>query len=50
MLGIVADPATPKMVFPATMLPATKLASPLMVCVPVRYVPLAMVWFVVVGV
>ena len=38
------------MVLPYTMLAATRLASPLMVCVPVRYVPLAIVWLLVPGV
>ena len=33
-----------------TIFPLTRSASPEMVCVPVKYVPLAMVWFVVVGV
>lgn len=32
------------------MFPATRLASPDMVCVPVRYVPLAIVWALVPGV
>ena len=32
------------------MLPATKFASPDMVCVPVRYVPDAIVWLLVPGV
>ena len=50
MLGICAEPATPKIVFPLTMFPATRLESPLMVCVPVRYVPDAIVWLLVPGV
>ena len=50
MMGTTAVPATLKMVFPLTMFDATRLASPLMVCAPVRYVPLAIVWSEVVGV
>ena len=46
----VYDPVTPNIVVPLLIFPATKLASPLMVCVPVRYVPLAMVWLLVPGV
>ena len=49
-MGTTAVPATPKMLLPCTILLCTKFASPLMVCVPVRYVPLAMVWLVVPGV
>ena len=44
------DPLTPKILTPLLMLPLVKFASPLMVCVPVRYVPLAMVWLLVPGV
>lgn len=50
MDGIVALPATPKMLLPLTIFAATRFASPLMVCAPVRYVPELMVWLVVVGV
>lgn len=50
MTGHCALPCTEKMLFPATMLDATKLASPLMVWVPVKYVPLEMVWSLVPGV
>lgn len=50
MLGICADPFTPKIDLPATILPATRSESPAMVCAPVRYVPAAIVWFEVPGV
>ena len=36
--------------FPYTIFPPTRFASPLIVCAPVRYVPLAIVWSDVVGV
>ena len=48
--GIFAVPATPKIVFPLTIFAASRFASPLMVCAPVRYVPDAMVWLLVPGV
>lgn len=48
--GICAEPATPNIVLPDTMLPASRLASPEIVCVPVRYVSDAIVWFDVPGV
>ena len=50
MDGMLAVPATPKILFTDTMLPPTKLASPEIVCVPVRYVPEAIVWLDVDGV
>ena len=50
MLGICAVPATPKMVFPDTILPARRFASPDIVCVPVKYVPEVIVWLLVPGV
>lgn len=50
MDGICAVPDTPKILFPEMMFPPTRLASPEMVCVPVRYVPEAIVWFEVDGV
>ena len=50
MLGICAVPATPNIVFPLTMFPASRFASPLMVCAPVKYVPEAIVWLLVPGV
>lgn len=50
MTGICAEPLTPKMDFPLTMFALVRFASPLMVCVPVRYVPLAIVWLLVPGV
>ena len=50
ILGIWALPATEKMLLPATMFALTRLASPAMVCVPVKYVPLAIVWLLVPGV
>ena len=43
-------PATPKIDTPLAMYCACRLASPFMVCAPVRYVPLAMDWSEVVGV
>ena len=43
-------PVTPNIVVPLFIFPAVRLASPLIVCVPVRYVPLAMVWLLVPGV
>ena len=50
IFGTAALPLTPKMLLPLTMFEATKLASPLIVCAPVRYVPLAIVWLDVPGV
>ncbi len=44
------DPATPNIVLPDRMLLDTRLASPLMVCLPVRYVPAAISCAVVPGV
>ena len=41
---------TPKMDLPARILPPTRLASPLMVCVPDKYCPAAMTWSVLFGV
>lgn len=46
----VSDPDTPKMETPLLMFDATKFASPLMVCAPVRYVAAAIVWLLVPGV
>lgn len=43
-------PFTPKMLTPLLILPGTKSESPWMVCVPVRYLPAAMVLFDVPGV
>jgi hypothetical protein len=50
ILGICALPATLKIVFPATIFPATRFASPLIVCFPVQYVPAAIFWSLVPGV
>ena len=46
----VNSPATLKMLTPALMYCPCRLASPLMVCAPVRYCPAAIVWSLVVGV
>ena len=43
-------PLTPKMLTPLLIFPLVRFASPLIVCAPVRYVPLAMVWLLVPGV
>jgi hypothetical protein len=50
MTGICAVPLIEKIVFPATMFSALRLASPFMVCFPVQYVPAAMLWSLVPGV
>lgn len=50
MTGICALPSTPNIDLPATMLPLTRSLSPAIVCVPVKYVPLAIVWLDVPGV
>ena len=49
-MGNCAEPSTPKILYGATILDATRLASPLIVCAPVKYVSAARVWSVVVGV
>ena len=46
----VSEPGTLKMLTPDLMYYPCRLVSPLMVCAPVRYVPAAIVWSLVVGV
>ena len=43
-------PLTPKMLIPLAIFAGIRFASPKIVCAPVRYVSLAIVWLVVVGV
>lgn len=40
-VALVSDPATPKIETPDLMFDATRFVSPLIVCLPVRYVPAA---------
>ena len=49
-VAAVSEPATPKIDTPLLMFVPTRFASPLIVCLPVRYVPAAISWLEVVGV